>query len=139
MSDFKISVKLQSVYGLCPVSFAAKPWQGLSSYQDCCSALVWTFDSRSTLKTYIKIVIEHESGPCALRLIYGPSDPYGLFLCMLGGFVWILGFIWILGLIWIVIVHARRHQGPAWHSRHLSSTLSAPGQSWAPEFYGASS
>ena len=72
---------------------------------------VWTLDSRSRLKdpSSHKIVMEHESG----------LDPGS----------------WTLGPIWIVIVHAGRHQ-PAWHSRHLLSTLAAPGQSWAPEFYG---
>ena len=116
----------------------------LNPYQDSCSALVWTFDSRLTSKLLLGMSLDPM--PCAS---YGHSDPYGLLLCMPGGFVWILGcilgfiwilgLVWILGLIWIVIVHARRHQGPAWHSRHLLSTLSAPGQSWAPEFYGASS
>ena len=90
-------MKVQSVYGPGPVSFAAKP------RLDCCCAFVWTLDSGSKDSSSLKIVMDPGS--------------------------------WTLGPIWIVIVHAGRHQ-PAWHSRHLLSTLAAPGQSWAPEFYG---
>ena len=94
-----------------------------------------TLDLDLTGPSCLKIVVEHESAPWVLVLIW-TLNTSGLLLHMLKGIIWTLSFICIL---WIVIVHARRHQGPAWHSRHLSSTLSAPGQSWAPEFYGASS
>ena len=121
------ALKVQSVYGPGPVtvSFAAK----LRLY--CCCAFVWTLDSGSKDSSSLKIVMDPGS--------------------------------WTLGPIWIVIVHARRPSDPSGPSdpsepsdpsRLLLCMLEgisqlgiqgifrarpAPGQSWAPEFYGASS
>ena len=133
-----------------------------SSFDTLCHCFLESLESAVSLwpwQNFVSIVVVHLCGPSTLGLDLIRTHLVSRLLGTLDPGSW----VWTLGPIWIVIVHAWRPSDPSGPSdpsepsdpsRLLLCMLEgisqlgiqgifrarpAPGQSWAPEFYGASS